>query len=290
MINDTLHHYEGVSRATRLRARPYQGVRRAPKRFSIDLPGNHFATLFVETGVAHNPWGRFPYANFEFNLEKLLSCGATRRSFLSVMQDLLPAGGYADLVEDGYVLSVEIAIDFEKARIAELEIFHPQMNAGPRVGDESAPPDTLYLNARQRGKADYCIYDKRKQRRRTYRPLRRSRVRIESRWQLNNTPRLRETRIHELASLANPFEGLLVLDREGLDEIFQAGRHANFLRNVQVHGLQHALQGRDNADQERRIRMLRQAVVPWWNPQVIWEGRQRAFESIATLARATVIS
>jgi hypothetical protein len=290
MIDDSLLHYEESSLATRLRAQPYKDVTHPPRRSKIELPGRHFATLFVETGVAWNNSGRFPYANFEFNLEKILSCGETRRSFLRVMQDLLPGGGYADLVDDGYVLFIEIAIDFEKVRIAELEFFHPHMHSGQRVGDESAPPDTIYLDPRQAGKASICIYDKRKERRRTHRPLRRSRVRIEARWRFNHTPRLRETRIHELVSLDNPFEDLLILDRERLHEVFHARRHTNFLRNVQAHGLQQALQGRGNVDQERRIRMLQQAVVPWWNPQAIWQGRQAAFESIATLARERVIS
>jgi hypothetical protein len=285
MLNDVLRDYERSSRATRLSAQPYQRARTRPKRSRITLSGSRFATLFVETGVARNRWGRFPYANFEFNLDALISCIETQQSFLRVMQDLLPSGGYADLVDDGYVLHVEFAIDFEKARMSELEFFHPRMSAGRRVGEASTPPDTVYLNARQNGTASYCIYDKRKQLLRTHYYLRRSRMRVEARWRLNNTPRLRETRVRGLDSLPNPFEDLVILDREVLDEVFQARRHTNFLRNVHAHGLQHALRGNRTVDQERRIRMLSQAVVPWWNPHAIWQGRHAAFQSIVTLTR-----
>ncbi len=202
------------------------------------------------------------------------------------MNDLLPGGGYQELISDGFVLYIEIAIDFSRAAIWTLDLFHPRVLAGRRDGLIHGAPQTLYLNSRTVGTPSFCAYDKRRESLppRGYRFYRREVTRIEARWRLNNSPRLRNICVRDLGNLENPFTDLSVVGLRALRREFASPRDADFLRQAQSHGIQRALDESSLRARERRIRMLSQTVSPWWNPEALWAGRHRAFASIVTLS------
>lgn len=285
LIDFNLSALKRLSVAKQIRSKPYPGATRPPRRYKIMLEGGFYPTLFVETGVACNGSGCFPYVRFEFNLAHVLMVQETQQSLQDTILDLMPGKDYADLLAEGHVLFIEIAIDFNDTKITDLEVFHPRSNPGRRFGEDLERPDTINLKAARKGEPSYCVYDKQKESRNGVRRYRKSLLRVEARLRFNDTPRLRGMRVGDLSSLANPFADLLILDRTRLDHVFRAQRHAGFRRAIRERGLQAALQGRPSRERERRVHMLRNAAVPWWDPKAIWERRERAFRSIVTLRR-----
>jgi len=277
MINDCLDFYEGSFGAQRLRARRYPNNPARPRRTRIDLPGLVYASIVVETGTAiDRNRRRQPYATFAFNLNRLLFCTESRCSFHRVFEDLVPGGGYRVLIEDGFVLYVEYEIDFMRINMQDVEVFHPLTMAGDRIGPRGMPPETIYLKKLRERTPNYCIYDKALQlRRKTNRRARTSRVRVEARLRLNANPCLRATRATTLATLDNPFRDLHLYEKPALEWIFATSRHRNFLERIHDVGLQAALGRKDNADRQRRIRMLEGARAPYWEPAKIWEEQHR---------------
>lgn len=284
MINDCLKAYERAGRANRCRVQPYGDSVLPPRRSKISLPGLTRASINVETGAGK---GKYPYAAFDFNLNRLLACEESKNSFRDAFCDLVPGGGYEYLVENGFVLYVEFAIDFNRAEMRDVEVFHPRTTLGNRVGEPSSPPETIYLYGSSNRIPDFCIYDKAKQLRMTTdRRVRTFRVRVEAKLKLNVNPCRSKTQVVTLHKLGNPFSNLRLYSSPALDTIFSADRHRSFLEKARRIGLQAALGGKDNADRARRLRMLEDARLSYWCPNGIWEEQhQIAIQELIDLQR-----
>jgi hypothetical protein len=137
LINDILNLYIESNRGEDLRTKPYRGSGTRPRRCKIPLDGATYPSIVVETGlvaIGGNRRNLLPYATFEFNHNKVFSSDEAHDSFMRVMQDLLPDGGFPSLLEDGFFYYIEIAIDFINVNMSNIEAFHLNATAGERFG------------------------------------------------------------------------------------------------------------------------------------------------------------
>lgn len=284
IIGDVMESYIRDGRATPMRPGSYpNNYGRPATRCTVTLTTFPRATLFVEYGVAFGKdRRRHPYAKFELNANRIATRDTTRDAFIRVMDDLLPAGGYSELVEEGKVLYAEFACDIPRVDVSALDAYCPQMRRGERIQNE-----TIYLkDGRAKRETEICIYDKKRSDWKRHHHLRRpARARIEVKRRFNNNRHLRELSLPELAQIDNPFESLILYDRTLIPQIFTAKRHASFLAKATQHGVQHALAGTRGADRERRLRMLEECRLPQWRPDEVWRQVEEAIAVACNLGR-----
>lgn len=284
IIGDVMEDYIRDGRATRNQPGRYlNNCGRPATRSTVRLTTFPRATLFVEYGVAFGrDRKRHPYAKFEFNANRIATREATRDAFIRVMDDLLPAGGYSELIEEGKVLYAEFACDIPGVDVATLDAYSPQMRRGVWIKDE-----TLYLtDGRAKRETEVCIYNKKlSDWKRHHHLRRRPMARIEAKRTFNNNRHLRELSLPELARIDNPFESLILYDRALIPQIFTAKRHASFLVKATPHGVQHAFAGTRGADRERRLRMLEECRLPQWRPDEVWGQVEEAIALACNLGR-----
>lgn len=252
----------------------YANTRYPPLRCSVPLTTLPHTSLFIECGAAID-WNGInrPYAKFEFNVDRISRNEEARLRLHRVMRDFLPAGGYAELTEEGYVVYAEFACDIRGIEVATIDAFSPRMATGEWITSNASPgPGTIYVrDGRQDRIEEFCIYDKKKSDFRRHCHLHRhTTLRIEARRRLNRTRTYREMRLTELGTINNPFESFAIYDRARIAQVLAADRHAGFLSSATRNGIQQAFAGTAGQDRARRLRMLDGCRLTWWSPQAAW--------------------
>lgn len=135
-------------------------------RCTISMKQYRGEKVTVETGTANNKWGIFPYAKFSFNHARIFRHEGAMELFLSVMDDLLPGGGYQELIDEGNVLYAEYAIDFNFICMNEVDIFSPSMDRGDVyiIGADGNLETVSISNSKEKPRQlSFTVYDKKKQ-------------------------------------------------------------------------------------------------------------------------------
>ena len=280
IIQDTLSLYVERNEAFYLKPRHYGNIRYSLVVQIPLLPPDYPLSynLIVESGSARDWHGSSrPYAKFCFNVEGLSTNERACRRFLEILQDIIPSGGYADLLEDGYVVYAEFSADFRGVEVESLDAYCPSLNQS-LYNFRDGVRKTINLHDERPGRPEaFCIYDKKRADREQHHRIRRGPlVRIEAKRRFNRTPNYRELHLNELHRIRNPFESLRIYDRNRIEQTFTAARHRNFLEQFQREGVQAALTGTRGADRDRRERMLDTCKVDWWNPEQAWAGKNNA--------------
>jgi len=125
-----------------------------------------YETIYVETGTAINKHGRFPYAKFSFNHDRIFRYEDVTDFFLSVMLDILPGGGYQELIDEGNILYAEFAIDLNFIRMHEVDIFSPSMDRGDVyfIGAGGNLETVSISDSKEKPRrSSFTAYDKKKQ-------------------------------------------------------------------------------------------------------------------------------
>lgn len=272
MLEEIMHEYVANGLGAFIKPLRYANNGRPSLRFTVPLPGFLRHTLTVECGVAVDRKRILrPYLKFTFNVGRLSQDETARVAFHKAMNDFLPAGGYAELLEEGNVLYAEFAYDVPGLDIAKIDTYSPSMREGWHVQVDGSP-QTIYLkDGLTKTQLGFCIYDKAAHDRAKHHYIRRPRPgRIEARCRFNNNDKHRHMTIGELARIENPFQTLAIYSRPAMEEVFTAQRHANFLQHALRHGLQSALTATTGADYARRLRLLERCRLSWWNPVAAW--------------------
>lgn len=240
--------------------------------------------LYVEIGDVWISGSVYPYAKFEFNVSLLRRFAIARAFFHRTLNDILPTGGFRELVEDGFVLRAEFAADFTGAIMDEIDAFKDGIESSKVFSGHDGRRETMYLKTQLKAAPSFTIYDKKRQcAARTCFRLRREKLRLEAKVAFNQHPRRRHQKLPDLWTIPNPFSGLLILARSDLETVFAAERHQSFLAKARSGGIQSAFAGTRGSDRERRIRMLRHAAVPWWDPEQTWLAFRPAIEAAINL-------
>lgn len=272
MVEDVMREYAANGLGTFIKPMRYPNNGRPSLRLAVPLAGFLRATLIVECGVAVDRNRiRRPYLKFTFNVDRLRQDETARVAFHKAINDFLPAGGYAELMEEGNVLYTEFAYDVPGLHIAEIDTYSPHMREGWNVQVDGSP-QTIYLkDGLTRPQLDFCIYDKAAHDRAKHHYIRRPRPgRIEARCRFNNNDKHRHMTIGGLPHIDNPFQALAIYSRSAMEQVFTAKRHANFLEHALRHGLQSALTATKGADHARRLRLLEACKVESWDPEAAW--------------------
>lgn len=129
-----------------------------------------FETIYVETGAvkdrtAKNQGDCFTYAKFVFNHDRITKHEDANTLLHSVMLDILPGGGYQELIDEGHILYAEFAIDLNFIRMHEVDIFSPLMDRG-RVyfgNDGSLETVSISNSEDEHRESSFTVYDKARQ-------------------------------------------------------------------------------------------------------------------------------
>jgi len=275
IVNDTIDFYVRNNIARPLAIYPFLRGNSLARHVIINLSRLPSNNLTVATGTSSGRGvGRCCWLKFSFNPHRLLLNENAKSEFLEVMNDLLPAGGYSELLEFGNVIYSEFAVDVLHADMASLEFQTPRMDSGGVIVRDGLP-STIYLNkSRNRSEAAFCFYDKKRSDREVQRRVRRYPiVRFEARRRFNHNPTTRLMTPSRVSSIMNPFLGLEVYDKGQVCQVFSAACHDQFLRDVAGVGVQQALSLTSHLmTRARRLRMLQRCIVPWWSPASVWAG------------------
>lgn len=259
------------------------------RNVEINLSRSALNTLIVATGISGSSTrgGLRPWVKFSFNPYKLSTSSEAKIAFHNTMNDLLPGGGYSELLADGYVNYAEFATDIYRADIAGLDAYCNRMDSGEQVMRDSRV-STIYLKKLgAHAISDITLYDKKRRDREKAAYIRRFPiVRVEAKRRLNHNADTRKMQVSGLAQIRNPFLGLHIYDRSRLSEIFSSQSHSSFLNSVQSGGLQAALSCTVGTRKDLRLRMLDQHCgVTWWSPEVVWAGVENAVEIFHSINR-----
>ena len=287
IINDTIDSYVRDRFARPIELYPFQKGNSLARHVAISLSCFPKNTLTVSTGTSSGRGqGRYSWAKFSFNPNRILSHDEARLAFITAMYDLLPGGGCSELLDDGNVLYAEFAVDVAHANMATLDAYSRQMDIGSWLVREQAV-STVYLNkSKNRSEAAYGIYDKKRRDKETLSRIRRfPMVRIEARRRFNHNPTTQDLKAEGLFRIKNPFAGLELYETAQFANIFSAGCHASFLLDAQSRGVQNALASGSASMRERRLRMLHQCRATWWSPENAWQRAEEATSVLAELMR-----
>lgn len=279
IVNDVIDYHVRSRSARPLQLYPFLVGNSLARHVAIGLSWLPKNTLTVATGTSSGRGnGRYQWVKFGFNPNKLIINDPARWAFLEVMNELLPGGGYFELLAGGNLIYAEFALDILNADIAALDAFCFGMDAGTVIRRDGGA-STIYLNRNQgRSERSFAIYDKNRSDRETQNRRRRfSIVRVEARRRFNHNPRTRHLNFSNLSSIENPFSDLEIYDKEKVRSVFSAISHERFLEDVERLGLQQALSVSSSAVmQARRLRLLQRCQVSWWNPVLEWENMSDA--------------
>lgn len=273
MAKDVMSYYRDSALARSLAPMRYAKNGPSSPKCTVPLAGFLPSKLTVECGVAvDRNRARRPYLKFTFNVDRLSQDETARMSFHKVMNDFLPGGGYAELMEEGNVLYAEFAYDIPGLDIATIDTYSPRMRAGSWHVNTEGSPQTIYLNdGLIKRQLAFCTYNKGAADRVRRHYIRRRRLgRIEARCRFNNNDKHRHMTIGGLAHIENPFQTLAIYSRSAMEQVFTAKRDANFLEHASRHGLQSTLTATKGADYARRLRLLEACKLDDWDRRAAW--------------------
>lgn len=276
-IQDRVTNLVSCRTGKRLKPRWYGNSRFPSTRteFSVSTVGG---TVEVETGVADDYFRiARPYARFEFNVQRIASGDYARTRFREIMDAIIPHGGYERLCNEGYVNKVEFAADFLNQVPEAIDGYYPRFQHFIYYHRDGACKTINLINSEKNRTKEISIYDKWRSDKERLNHIRRGQIlRIEAKRTLNRDPDYRELHLGELETLPPPFARLRVFDRSRIERVFSASRHRSFLEHVRENGTQSALARNRGQRKEKRLQMLSDCEVDWWNPEEVWERRHDA--------------